>query len=105
MELTRRKFLAGAGVAALSTAAALSGAGAAWADEEAYAEGTTEAPIEGENEPRTVVCEGCGAGCTAVVYCDFDVPVRVGGEAANPLTEGKLCPRGLQLLGLRSVRD
>ena len=105
MELTRRKFLAGAGVAALSTAAALSGAGAAWADEEAYAEGTTEAPIEGENEPRTVVCEGCGAGCTAVVYCDFDVPVRVGGEAANPLTEGKLCPRGLQMLGLRSVRD
>ena len=105
MELTRRKFLAGAGVAALSTTAALGGTGAAWADEEAVADGAAEAPLEGENESRTVVCEGCGAGCTAVVHCDFDVPVRVGGEAANPLTEGKLCPRGLQMLGLRSVRD
>ena len=55
MELTRRKFLAGAGVAALSTAAALSGTGAAWADEEAYADGAAEAPLEGEHESRTVV--------------------------------------------------
>ncbi|MEC4184319.1 molybdopterin-dependent oxidoreductase [Adlercreutzia sp. R21] len=102
MELTRRKFLAGATLAA---GAAVAGAGVgavpqAWADGEADA---AEAPVEGENEKRAVVCDGCPAGCTALLTFDFDVPVEVGGEAANPFTEGALCARGQQLLDARLI--
>lgn len=108
MELSRRTFLAGAGLTA--GAAMLAGAPQAWADgpdaegaDAAGAEG--EAPVEGENEKRPFVCEGCPAGCTGLATFDFDRLVGIGGEAANPFTEGKLCLFGQQQLALRDEPD
>lgn len=110
MELSRRAFLAGAGLTAAAGAAMLAETPWAWADE-VDADGTSsagaegEAPVEGENEKRPFVCTGCPAGCTGLATFDFDRLVRVGGEAANPFTEGKLCLFGQQLLSLRGEFD
>lgn len=94
MELSRRTFLAGAGLTAAAGAAMLAEGPQAWADEPA------DAPAEGENEKRPFVCTGCALGCTGLATFNFDQLVSVGGEAANPFTEGSLCLYGQQLLAL-----
>lgn len=102
MKLTRRSFLAGAGLAAAGATAPV----LAWADEETEAEA---APGEGQAsdgaEERPIVCEGCPVGCTARIVFQDGAPVRVAGDAENPFTEGRLCAWGQGLLGLREEAD
>ena len=99
MELTRRSFLAGAGLAA--AAAATFAPTGAWADDETGA----EAPAGGEQERRPIVCEGCPLGCTGVIVCEDGAALAVVGDEANPFTGGKLCARGQRLLDAREERD
>ena len=100
MELTRRSFLAGAGLAAAAASATFAPT-AAWADDETAA----EAPTEGEQEWRPIVCEGCPLGCTGAIVCEDGAALAVVGDEANPFTGGKLCTRGQRLLDLREERD
>ena len=101
MELTRRSFLA-AGLAAAG-AAAVASPGRAWADDEAAGE-DAEAAAEGAVDERIAVCEACPLGCTALVACEDGAPVAVAGDPSNPLSEGRLCARGQQMLGTRRER-
>lgn len=105
MELTRRKFLAGATAAA--GCAALGAVPRAWADDTAdTAEGdAAEAPSEGEGAQRPLVCDGCPLGCTALLTVEGETAVAVTGDTANPFTEGALCARGQQLLDVAVVCD
>ncbi len=96
MELTRRGFLAGAGVVVAAGAAGGLATPAAWADEEPTEGGEGAAAAETPAGP-IAFCEGCPGGCTAVLEVEDGCIAAVRGDGANPVSEGKLCLRGQQM--------
>lgn len=109
MSVSRRNFvvMAGAAVAAINTGAL----NQAWAEgsdvardqsQEATEDVSAGAALaaEAEMSSKPAVCDGCSTSCTFKAQVQGEVLVALQGDAENPYTKGKLCPRGYALAAL-----
>ena len=98
MPLSRRRFLSlSAGTLAAATAARLSTSGTAHA----------RPALDPGTDGRAVrsVCEVCFWKCGIEAHADGDRVIKIGGSPLHPLSNGKLCPRGVGGVGLAHDPD
>jgi anaerobic selenocysteine-containing dehydrogenase len=89
MEITRRQFLIGTGVAA--TGAAIPGIQA-----DAASVDVPELRTKGLQK-TTTICPFCAVGCGAVVHVKDGRIVNIEGDEASPINQGSLCSKGQAL--------
>ena len=98
MPLSRRRFLSlSAGTLAAATAVRLSTSGTA------HARPALNPDTEGRVVPS--VCEVCFWKCGIEAHAEGERLIKIGGSPLHPLSNGKLCPRGVGGVGLAHDPD
>jgi formate dehydrogenase major subunit len=101
MELSRRQFLAGAGVGIAGTTLGALGFGDM---EAAYAAAIRPFKLAGTTETRNI-CTYCAVACGIIMYSKGNLSkgenaeiIHIEGDADHPTNRGTLCPKGAALL-------
>ncbi len=89
MDITRRQFLVGTGVAV--TGAAIPG-------KQADAAGLDAPGLRTKGlKKTTTICPFCAVGCGATVHVKDGTIVNIEGDEASPINQGSLCSKGQAL--------
>lgn len=86
MDISRRKFIIGGGVAAAGFAISEKTAGASNLD-------SPELRTKGL-KTTTTVCPFCAVGCSMIVHVKDGKVVNIEGDEASPINQGSLCSKG-----------
>jgi formate dehydrogenase major subunit len=102
IEVSRRQFIAGAGVGIAGTALGALGFGDV---EQAFATSIRAWKLAGTTQTRNT-CTYCAVGCGIIMYSNGDLAkgekaeiMHIEGDPDHPTNRGTLCPKGAALLG------
>ena len=108
MELSRRRFLAGASAGLAGTTIGALGFGGV---EAAYAAAIRPFKLLGTTETRNT-CTYCSVACGIIMYSKGNLAkgekadiIHIEGDVDHPTNRGTLCPKGAALARLRPRRD